>query len=215
MSGLEYQYNKALAGRSGTETEQQSPSGVPLPGTTHETNVVAGTGLELTLDESLQYVTEQSLSAAVASSHAKSGIAVVMNVHSGDILAMANVVQSPTTNAVTQAPPELRLDPGVRAGIGVQSGHVLRRCCRPASSPRPRCSRCPTPSPSTAGCSMTPRHIRPSNCRATQILAQSSNIGTIEIAERLGEQRLADQIAALGFRSPDAESDSRASRPAW
>ena len=37
---------------------------------------------------------------------------------------------------------------------------------------------------------------------ATQILAQSSNIGTIEIAEQLGEQRLAAQIAALGFGRP-------------
>ena len=34
---------------------------------------------------------------------------------------------------------------------------------------------------------------------ATQILAQSSNIGTIEIAQQLGEGRLAAQIATLGF----------------
>ena len=61
--------------------------------TTHSANVVPGTGLELTLDESLQYVTEQSLAAAVSSSHAKSGIAIVMNTHTGDILAMANLVQ--------------------------------------------------------------------------------------------------------------------------
>ncbi len=37
---------------------------------------------------------------------------------------------------------------------------------------------------------------------ATQILAQSSNIGTIEVAEGLGESRLLDQIAILGFGKP-------------
>ncbi len=37
---------------------------------------------------------------------------------------------------------------------------------------------------------------------ATQILAQSSNIGTIEIAQLLGKDRLASQIQALGFGQP-------------
>jgi cell division protein FtsI (penicillin-binding protein 3) len=37
---------------------------------------------------------------------------------------------------------------------------------------------------------------------ATQILAQSSNIGTIEIAQALGKDRLAAQIGALGFGQP-------------
>ena len=37
---------------------------------------------------------------------------------------------------------------------------------------------------------------------AADILAQSSNIGTIEIAEQLGETRLLAQIANLGFGKP-------------
>ena len=37
---------------------------------------------------------------------------------------------------------------------------------------------------------------------ATQILAQSSNIGTSEIAQGVGEQRLLDQVKALGFGQP-------------
>jgi len=37
---------------------------------------------------------------------------------------------------------------------------------------------------------------------ATQILAQSSNIGTIEVAEGLGESRLLNQISLLGFGKP-------------
>ena len=37
---------------------------------------------------------------------------------------------------------------------------------------------------------------------ATQILAQSSNIGTIEVAQGLGESRLLNQISLLGFGKP-------------
>ena len=37
---------------------------------------------------------------------------------------------------------------------------------------------------------------------ATQILAQSSNIGTSEIAQGVGEQRLLAQVKALGFGQP-------------
>src|SRR6202000_2239148 len=37
---------------------------------------------------------------------------------------------------------------------------------------------------------------------ATQILAQSSNIGTAEIAQRLGEQRLLEQVRSLGCGKP-------------
>jgi len=37
---------------------------------------------------------------------------------------------------------------------------------------------------------------------ATQILAQSSNIGTSEIAQGLGETRLLNQVKALGFGAP-------------
>ncbi len=55
-------YNSLLGGRNGSAIEEISPDGVPLPGkTTKSTPAVPGTGIELTIDEPLQYVTEQSL----------------------------------------------------------------------------------------------------------------------------------------------------------
>ncbi len=50
-----------------------------------------GTGLELTLDESVQYVTEQALASEIVAAHATAGTAVIMDVKTGDILAMANL----------------------------------------------------------------------------------------------------------------------------
>ena len=69
-AGLEYQRNALLAGKAGTEDLLESPTGVELPGTPVQklSPSVPGTGLELTLDEPLQYETEQALGAQIVSS---------------------------------------------------------------------------------------------------------------------------------------------------
>jgi len=202
LSGLEYQYNNLLAGRSGTEKIEQSPSGVTLPGsTTSLSSSAPGTGIELTLDEPLQYVTEQALGSEIVASHAKSGIAIVMNTHTGDILAMANLVADKATSQAVEAPTNLALtnvyEPGsvfklVTFSAALQDGII-------------------SPSqvftvPNSLTIDQWVFHDAESHpteqLSATQILAQSSNIGTIEIAQMLGKDRLAAQIAALGFGRP-------------
>jgi cell division protein FtsI/penicillin-binding protein 2 len=200
LSGLEYQYNNLLGGENGTETIEQSPSGVTLPGsTTQLTSSKPGTGIELTLDEPLQYVTEQALGTEIKTSHAKSGTAIVMNTHTGDILAMANLAAA--KGSVVEAPSNLALtnvyEPGsvfklVTFSAALQDGII-------------------TPSqvftvPNSLTIDQWVFHdaeVHPTEqLSATQILAQSSNIGTIEIAQLLGKDRLAKQIAALGFGRP-------------
>src|SRR5208282_3683634 len=88
------QYQPLLAGRSGSETILESPLGVPLPQTPVENRTAShpGTGVELTIDEPLQYATEQALGSQIAATGAVSGTAVVMDVRTGQILAMANLV---------------------------------------------------------------------------------------------------------------------------
>lgn len=197
--GLEGQYDKLLAGTPGTSTQQVSPAGVPLPGTsTHRSGGQPGTGLELTLDEPLQYVTEQSLAAEITSSKAKSGIAVVMDTHTGDILAMANLVADPKTGAVVEAPSNLALtqvyEPGSVFKLVTFSAALQRGIITPQevfTVPN---------SLLIDGSVFHDAETHPTEeLTATDILAQSSNIGTIEIAQRLGAQALSQQITALGF----------------
>jgi len=237
QSGLEYKYNALLAGQNGSATVEMSPDGVPLPGRTlHSMPTRPGTGVELSIDEPLQYVTEQSLSAEVLASHAKSGIAIVMNTHTGEILAMANVVatthpaptppapaQTPTTTTTTvgtaptttttTAPP-----PPPITTVGQASQNLsLTQVYEPGSV-----FKLVTFSAALQDGIITPNEVftvpnsltidgwvfhdaesHPTEqLTATQILAQSSNIGTIEIAQQLGEGRLAAQINTLGFGRP-------------
>jgi len=237
QSGLEYMYNSLLAGRNGLAVEEMSPDGVPLPGRTIRSSAaVPGTGVELTIDAPLQYVTEQSLSAEILSSHAKSGIAIVMNTHTGEILSMANLVAKtvqPPTPKPTPAPPA----PAAPAGSTASS--TTTTTAPPPPPPPPVTTVVQAPQDLaltqvyepgsvfklvTFSAALQDGIISPDeeftvpntltidgwvfhdaenhpteSLSATQILAQSSNIGTIEIAQQLGEGRLAAQIAALGF----------------
>ena len=76
-----------------------------------------GTGLELTLDSQLQYESEQALAKAIETSNAASGTAVVMDVKTGQILSMANLVATHPTASVAdhRRPPT---DPGGVVPIG-------------------------------------------------------------------------------------------------
>ncbi|MHB8329594.1 MAG: peptidoglycan D,D-transpeptidase FtsI family protein [Acidimicrobiales bacterium] len=199
LSGLEYRYEATLAGHSGSLVVQRTPDNVPLPGNASQSAAAApGRGLELTLDEPLQYVTEQSLGAEVLASHAKSGIAIIMDSHTGDVLAMANLAFDPATNQVVEAPSNFAVtrvyEPGsvfkiVTFSAALEAGVV---------SPQQVFS-----VPNTLTIDGWVFHDAENHATeqlsATQILAQSSNIGTIEIANLLGRDRLAAQISNLGY----------------
>ncbi len=198
-SGLEYAYNRLLSGKPGSATVELSPSGVALPGSGGQVDGARqGMGLELTVDQPLQYVTEQSLGAEIAASHATSGIAVVMDVHTGAILSMANLVADPKTGAITQAASNLALtqvyEPGsvfklVTFSAALQDGIITPDM--PFTIPN---------SVVIDGSTFHDAESHPTErLTATQILAQSSNLGTIQIAQRLGATRLGAQIANLGF----------------
>src|SRR5207342_2221969 len=55
----------------------------------------AGSTVELTIDEYLQHIVERELRAGVLANRAAGGSAIIMNPHTGEILAMAN---EPTFN---------------------------------------------------------------------------------------------------------------------
>ncbi len=197
-AGLEYQYNALLGGKSGTEMLQMTPDGVPFPGAAQGRAAVAGTGLELTIDEPLQYEAEQALSKEVASNHAKSGTAVVMDTRTGDILAMVNVVANPTTGTVHASSQNLALtsvyEPGSVFKINTFSAALQDGLITPQQEFTV------PPSLTLDGWVFHDAESHGTvQMSATQILAQSSNLGTIQIAQILGKDRLAAQIAKLGF----------------
>jgi len=224
-SGIEYQYNKELSGTPGRETLLESPSGITLPGAATDKKAARpGTGIELTLDEPLQYVTEQALAKEVVASRAVSGIAEVMDVRTGDILAMANLANNTpqagtrpaTENAAITAP-----DTGNVVTIGpsgpvseASSNLAVTQSYEPGSVFKvvtfsaalqdgvitPTTTFMVADQEMLDGSYFHDAESHPTEpMTATEIIAQSSNIGTSEIAEKLGETRLLAQVHKLGF----------------
>jgi cell division protein FtsI/penicillin-binding protein 2 len=243
-SGVEYQYQSTLSGKAGTTSVLESPDGVALPSGDNSTPAQPGTGLELTLDESVQYVTEQALASEILASHATAGTAVIMDVKTGDILAMANLTSDKAAGPTATAPATAPTPPATPATLTAHvaatpnsSGPTLvaQSDTLPAGvSEAPSNSavtqvyepgsvfKLVTFSAALADAVVTPTTVLSvpaalpmgkytfhdaeqhgtESMTATQILAQSSNIGTIEVAQGLGETRLLNQISALGFGKP-------------
>jgi cell division protein FtsI (penicillin-binding protein 3) len=233
-SGMEYQYQSTLAGKAGTTDVMTSPDGVALPSGNLSTPSTPGTGLELTLDESVQYVAEQALAAEIVASHATGGTAVIMDVKTGDILAMANltagkgaapatpaqptltakIAAAPNTSGATLIAQSDTLPPGVSESL---SNSAVTQVYEPGSVFKlVTFSAALAENVITPDSTLTVPAALPMGkytfhdaeqhgtmaMTATQILAQSSNIGTIEVAQGLGESRLLAQIANLGFGKP-------------
>jgi cell division protein FtsI (penicillin-binding protein 3) len=155
-----------------------------------------GTGLVLTLDQALQYEVTQALSAQVLGQKAQSGVAVVLDTKTGGVLSMVNLVrvgdkvepaeQNLATNAVYQ--------PGSVMKLATVSGALQNGLITPDEE---------FTVPYTiwvGGWPFEDADYHPTEqLPVSQILAQSSNVGTIEIAHLLGEERLQYMLKNLGF----------------
>src|SRR5256886_15848523 len=88
LSGVEQYYNEKIRGEAGKVFLEVDRERRPFE--SYEVQPHAGQTVVLTIDQVIQYRTEQALNAAVEQSHAKSGTAIVMDPLTGDILALAN-----------------------------------------------------------------------------------------------------------------------------
>ena len=91
ISGIEMQYDKELQGKDGRLIISTDASGREIPqGTEHYYDPVQGDGLILTIDEVIQHYTEKAVQKAYEENSAKNVTAIVMDVKNGDVLAMAS-----------------------------------------------------------------------------------------------------------------------------
>ena len=93
LGGIESAYDSQIRGKEGKilvqiDSRRRAFSRIERPPTT-------GSTIELTIDEYLQHIAERELHAGVLENRAESGTAIIMDPHTGEILAMAN---EPTFN---------------------------------------------------------------------------------------------------------------------
>jgi cell division protein FtsI (penicillin-binding protein 3) len=159
-----------------------------------------GANVVLTLDEKIQYIAERELAAAIEKTHSLAGTVIVMNPNDGEILAMANWPKF-NPNTATDAPAETRMNRAVSAIYEPGSTFKLITLAAAFDQGITRPEEvfdCENGAVYVAG-----HRIRDHKAfgllTVSDILAQSSDVGAIKIALRLGSPRFYDYIRAFGF----------------
>lgn len=90
QAGVELSQNECLVGEDGAEVYERGADGVQLPGSIVQTKqVVNGGTVELTIDRDLQWQAQQVINEKVQSVSAEYGYLVIMDVKTGELLAVA------------------------------------------------------------------------------------------------------------------------------
>jgi cell division protein FtsI (penicillin-binding protein 3) len=201
LSGLEYAYDPQIRGKAGTiliqtDARRHAFSRFERPPT-------SGSSVELTIDQYLQHIAERELHAGVIENAAASGSAIIMNPHTGEILAMAN---EPTfnPNAYRDANDDERrnravqdlYEPGSTFKIVTASAAVEEKVF-------------PVNALINVGggrIQIGSRVVHDTHdygvLSLTDVIVKSSNVGAIRIGLKLGSDRLSDYVQRFGFGHP-------------
>jgi cell division protein FtsI (penicillin-binding protein 3) len=162
-----------------------------------------GANVVLTLDEKIQYIAQRELLGAIEKTHAVAGSVIVMNPNNGEILAMANWPRF-NPNVASEVPAESRMNRAVSALYEPGSTFKLITLAAAFDQDITRPSEvfdCENGAIYIAGHRI--RDHKPFGLlNVADILAQSSDVGAIKIAVRLGAPRFYEYIRAFGFGTP-------------
>ncbi|MGH8904117.1 MAG: peptidoglycan D,D-transpeptidase FtsI family protein [Egibacteraceae bacterium] len=202
LSGLESQHDTLLAGRPGQLRLERAPGGVTINTAPREVlPATPGADLVLTLDRKIQYVAERALAVGVERSHALGGSAVVLDVRTGEILALAAYPGYSPADIGAAEPYARRnravtdmFEPGSVNKVITIAAALEEGIVRPETM-------FTVPWQYQVGREMfhdSQKH-KTRDYTVSDIMEQSSNVGTIQIAEQLGPQRLHDYVARFGL----------------
>jgi cell division protein FtsI (penicillin-binding protein 3) len=203
VQGLEQEYNSLLAGRPGSEYVQQGADGEPIPDTeTDVTPAIPARGLRLTIQSDIQYEADQVCQQRVAQTHALNCSIVVMQPTTGAILAMAQW-PSYNPNAVSSL--------ASTTNIGVANVFAPGSTLKPltVAAALERGGQTPM-SPYTIPPQITidgKYTFHDAEAHPTErytiagILANSSNVGMVQVVQHITPQQQYDYLRAFGLGS--------------
>ncbi|WP_237494013.1 penicillin-binding protein 2 [Modestobacter sp. L9-4] len=202
LAGIERTFQDQLTGTDGEERTEVDGSGNPIPsGIDDTTPAVDGSTVQLTIDEDLQYVVQQRLDAACADGATTSGSAVVLDVHTGEVAAMAACPgYDPAHYGDTD--PELLGNPVVSDVY--EPGSVMKAVTLAAAIDQGKATKDTVLSVNghiEAGDVVVKDATdhAPRNYTVTGILAKSSNVGAIMLAREVGDQTLEKYLHDFGI----------------
>jgi cell division protein FtsI (penicillin-binding protein 3) len=201
LNGVEFAFDSAIRGKAGTilvhtDARRRVFSRFERPPT-------AGSTLELTIDEYLQHIAERELHAGVVANRAAGGSAIIMDPHTGEILAMANEPSFnpniyrdyPASDRRNRAIQDL-YEPGstfkiVTASAALQEHVMPLDTMIDASAGQIQ-----------IGSTVTHDDHNYGVLSFEDVLVKSSNVGAIKIGLQVGAERLGRYVRLFGFGRP-------------
>jgi cell division protein FtsI (penicillin-binding protein 3) len=198
-AGVERQFDEYLTGEPGIESQEVGRDGSVIPGTEEVVRPAEpGSTVRLTLDRSLQYEAERALTKGVREAGAAGGVAIVGRPGTGELLAVAGASTDPKTGEVGLAEGPKPFSDAYQAGsvfklipvaTAIEDGQVNLDTTFQVADYYKSYDRTFTDHDPHPQMPMT----------VEQILAQSSNVGTIHIANTIGRERLHTALSEFGF----------------
>ncbi|HVS83913.1 MAG TPA: penicillin-binding protein [Pyrinomonadaceae bacterium] len=198
LSGVEQYYNDKIRGESGKLYLERDARRHSFE--SYEIQPHPGQTVVLTIDQTIQFRTEQALVAAVERAHAKSGTAIVMDPRTGEILALANAPtfdpnQPAKDSAEGRSNGALQsiYEPGSTFKIVAYSAAIEKGLVTPQDK-----IDCQMGSITVAGRLIHDHHPF-GVLTIADALALSSNVGAIKLGLRVGNESMFDYMKRLGF----------------
>jgi len=200
LGGIEREYDSSLQGKPGkmliTMDARRRWFGRV------EKDPDPGQNVILTIDEKIQYIVERELDRAMAESHAVAGTIIVQNPHTGEILALANrptfnpnFFNKTDPNALKDRAVSDIYEPGSTFKVVTLAAALNEKITNPDEV-----IDCEMGSIVVNGLRIHD-HKPYGNLTLSQVLQNSSDVGAIKIALRLGDDRFERYIRAFGFGS--------------
>jgi cell division protein FtsI (penicillin-binding protein 3) len=201
-AGLERQYHALLQGSPGEMTLEVAPGGRAIAGTEHVLlPATPGTDLVTTIDRSVQYQAEQVLVRQVGVTGAVGGQIIVMDTHTGDVIAMVSVDRNEQGVPVVSGGNFAAVgayEPGSVGKVITLAGAIEDG----AVTPDTMFGYVPWEYDCTIdeGGVLHDSHPHdPWSLTTAGVLVESSNVGTILVSKTIGYERLDHYMRAFGL----------------
>ena len=200
QEGVELTFNKDLSGRAGSRRVIKDRMGRVVEDVGDQIPPVAGNDLQLSIDSKVQFFAYQKLRDAVQEHKAKAGSVVVLDVITGEVLALANYPSYSPTKRANLTGAQLRnraltdtFEPGSTMKPFVVALALEKGLVKPDSIIQTAPGKL-----TIAGSTITDAHPH-GPLTVNEVIQKSSNVGTVKMAMQTQPHEMWEMYSQVGF----------------